>query len=366
MSSPVPAPVPSSTLAPAAASRAPGVPASALPRKRPLPMELWERWRRPRRWPVWLLGAWCGALFFFGIGGIELWRTESLRAIIAQGMLTSGDWIVPRLYGEPLFTKPPGMYAAIALLSAPFGQVTEWTARLPSALAATLTVFLFYWYVKNRLGQMPGLVAALTLPLGPMWLDKGSAAEIDMLQVAWVAGCLIFFFRALEEHDRQSPPRVLWRWWLAAMLCMAGGLLTKWTAPAFFYATAITLLWRRGQLRLSPCRRRHRRCPVPDVDRRRHRPRRLGHLLRHRLARGLGAICAALSRQSLSLVGSAAPPPRVAGDHVAALRLGGVDAAAELCPALGRAGPASAARVPLLGLAQRDCVEPDDRAHAAP
>src|SRR5438552_785802 len=142
------------------------------------------------------------------------------------------------------------MYVAIALLSAPFGQVTEWTARLPTALAATLTVFLFYWYVKNRLGQMPGLVAALVLPLGPMWLDKGSAAEIDMLQVAWVAGSLIFFFRALEEHDRGASPRVLWCWWLAAMLCMTGGLLTKWTAPAFFYATAVTLLWRRRQLRL--------------------------------------------------------------------------------------------------------------------
>ena len=39
-------------------------------------------------------------------------------------------------------------------------------------------------------------------------------------------------------------------WWLAALLCVAGGVLTKWTAPAFFYATAIPLLWWRGQLRL--------------------------------------------------------------------------------------------------------------------
>src|SRR5262249_34062451 len=157
MSAPVSAPPLSPTSATA--------PQPAHQTARPVPMELWERWRRPRRWRVWVLGAWCAVLFFFGIVGIELWRTESPRAIIAQGMLSSGDWIVPRLYGEPLFTKPPGMYVAIALLSAPFGQVTEWTARLPSALAATLTVFLFYWYVKNRLGQMPGLVAALIWPL---------------------------------------------------------------------------------------------------------------------------------------------------------------------------------------------------------
>src|SRR5205085_2210726 len=54
-------------------------------------------------WPRWLarpldsfairlavvLGV-CFVLFFYGLGDSELWRTESLRAIIAQGMLDSG------------------------------------------------------------------------------------------------------------------------------------------------------------------------------------------------------------------------------------------------------------------------------------
>jgi hypothetical protein len=32
------------------------------------------------------------------------------------------------------------------------------------------------------------------------------------------------------------------------LLCVAGGVLTKWTAPAFFYLTVIPLLWWRGKL----------------------------------------------------------------------------------------------------------------------
>src|SRR5437879_4970928 len=93
-------------------------------------------------WPaILILAAFCGFLFFYGLNQGELYRTESLRAIIAAEFLRSGNWIVPTLYGEPLFTKPPGMYAAIALCSWPFGQVTETTARLPSAVAATFTVF---------------------------------------------------------------------------------------------------------------------------------------------------------------------------------------------------------------------------------
>ncbi len=214
-------------------------------------------------WTTWLvLGVLCGFLFFYGISAGELWRTESLRAIIAADFLKSGNWLVPTLYGNPLLTKPPGTYAAIALVSAPLGGVTEWSARLPSALAATATVLLVYWYFGRQLGRLGGLVAAAVLPVSLMWLDKATTAEIDMMQVAWVTAALLFFLRALEiEEDIGkcklqnanckfafcNSPAV---WWLLALLCVAGGLLTKWTAPAFFYGTVIPLLWGRGRLRL--------------------------------------------------------------------------------------------------------------------
>jgi len=247
-----------------------------------------------------ILLALCGFLFLYGLGAGELYRNESLRAIIAAEFLRTGNWIVPTLYGEPLFTKPPGMYAAIALASWPLGRVTEWTARLPSALAATITVFLVYAYFRRQLGRRAGFIAALILPLNVMWLDKATAAEIDMMQVAWVTAAILCFLRALEIAEKASaalqptvigfrvtltatgqdstsdgaqtsnsnprsplfpptPDNALARsprsggqfiWWSAALLCVAGGVLTKWTAPAFFYGTVIPLLWWRGRLRL--------------------------------------------------------------------------------------------------------------------
>lgn len=222
---------------------------------------------------LFLLAAFCGFLFFYGIRAGELWRTESLRAIVAAEFLRSGNWVVPTLYGEPLFTKPPGMYAAIALASWPWGDVTDWSARLPSALAATATVFLFYWYFRRLLGWQAGFLAALILPTSFMWLDKATTAEIDTMQVFWVTSALLCFFRAVEEEeianckfaescspDRPPHASILLSsicnlqsrtiWWLAALLCVAGGVLTKWTAPAFFYCTVIPMLWWRGRLRL--------------------------------------------------------------------------------------------------------------------
>src|SRR5216683_4482006 len=125
-----------------------------------------------RRGICWLcLACYCGWLFFYGLTEGEFYRTESLRAIVAAEFLRSGNWVVPTLYGEPLFTKPPGMYAAIALVSLPAGGVFEWTARLPSAIAASATVFLFYWYFGRLMGRRAGLIAALILPMSFMCLD---------------------------------------------------------------------------------------------------------------------------------------------------------------------------------------------------
>jgi 4-amino-4-deoxy-L-arabinose transferase-like glycosyltransferase len=188
----------------------------------------------------------CLGLFFYGLSGPELWRTENLRARIAQEMFAAGDWIVPRLYGEPLFTKPPGMYIAVMLSSLPGGRVTELTARLPSALAASACVLLFYWYFRRQLGRIAGLAAALILPMSLAWLEKAPAAEIDALQVLWVLASILFFLRATEDEKRGPGD---FGWWLAALFCVAAGFLTKWTAPQFFYGTVIPFLWWRGQLR---------------------------------------------------------------------------------------------------------------------
>jgi 4-amino-4-deoxy-L-arabinose transferase-like glycosyltransferase len=265
----------------------PTTPRSRFSPRTAVPHPLSHPGSRDRR-AVLLLTGLCGFLFFYGLTAGELWRTEGLRALVAARFLESGNWIVPTVYGEPLFTKPPGMYAAIALVSAPFGGVSEWTARLPSALAATVTVWLFYCLFRRHLDRPAALVAALMLPTSFMWLDKASAAEIDMLQVAWVTGAILCFLRALESEAKAKGKRQKAKgkkerpgednltgqprnrsigsfrllpfafcllpssafWWLASLLCVTGGVLTKWSAPAFFYGTIIPYLWWQGRLRL--------------------------------------------------------------------------------------------------------------------
>jgi 4-amino-4-deoxy-L-arabinose transferase-like glycosyltransferase len=183
-------------------------------------------------------------LFFYGLSAGPLWRTESLRAVIGAECLR-GQWLYPVLYGEPFLTKPPGHYAAIGLCSLPLGEVTAATARLPSAIAATTVVLLVYGLFRRALGERAALVAALLLPTSVLWLDKVPSAEIDMTLAGWVAAALVLFHRSIESQERPSLGLLV-----LALLCVAAGTLTKWTAPAFFYLTAVPLLLWRRQLRL--------------------------------------------------------------------------------------------------------------------
>jgi 4-amino-4-deoxy-L-arabinose transferase-like glycosyltransferase len=202
-----------------------------------------------RKLPAFLL-AFSIAGCFIGLATRDLCRNESRRAGLAAETFRGGPLVVPTLYGEALLTKPPGMGLAIAVTSWPIGAVTTATARLPSAVAAAFVILLFYRSFARVLGAWAGLAGAVLLTASFHWLDRLPSAEIDMIQLAWVTGAMLFFGRALETAEEGKGP---WRelgWWLAALACVSGGFLTKWTAPAFFYLTVVPLLAFRGQWRL--------------------------------------------------------------------------------------------------------------------
>ncbi len=197
---------------------------------------------------------------FAGLGQGDLYRNETLRAYIASEMLQSGNWIVPHLYGQPILTKPPGQYWMIAGLSLPLGQVTEWSARLPSALAAAAFIAALFLSLRSMLGLGGALLAAMIMPASWLWLEKAASAEMDMLLTAWVGLAWLAFIQAVtayENHFASHPARG-WlprhakgdAWWVLALVCVGCGMLTKWTACIYFYAGVIPFLAWRRQTRL--------------------------------------------------------------------------------------------------------------------
>ncbi len=187
---------------------------------------------------------------FMGLGSGELYRNETLRAYLAMEMQRDGHFIVPHLYGQPILTKPPGQYWFIAGLSLPFGQVTEWTARLPSALAASCLIVAVFAFLRPMFGLNSALFMACLMPCYWLWLERASSAEMDMLLTAWVGLAWLAFLQAMNLfEDWPAYAHRAHGWIVVSMLCVACGMLTKWTACIYFYVGMVPYVIWRGQWR---------------------------------------------------------------------------------------------------------------------
>ena len=82
---------------------------------------------------------------FGNLGAIGLVGPDEPRYVwIARAMAQAGDWITPRLYGQPWFEKPI-LYYWVAAIGFRLHLTAEWAARLPSALAALLAAIAIGW-----------------------------------------------------------------------------------------------------------------------------------------------------------------------------------------------------------------------------
>src|SRR5215470_11750630 len=105
---------------------------------------------RPRPLTDWLLlTGFCAYLFFFGLGNFGLLGADEPRyAQVAREMLARHDWITPTLGGQPWLEKPVLYYWEAMVAYKIFG-VSDWAARLPSAIDATLLVVAVFVFLRR-------------------------------------------------------------------------------------------------------------------------------------------------------------------------------------------------------------------------
>jgi 4-amino-4-deoxy-L-arabinose transferase-like glycosyltransferase len=195
-----------------------------------------------------LLAGFCGFLFFFGLAYFGLIGADEPRyAQVAREMLARHDWITPTLGGKPWLEKPPLYYWQAMLAYSIFG-VSDWSARLPSAVDATLLVFAVYVFLKRiRPGfQLDGALisasaagvigfaraASTDMPLAAMftiallawyaWYESESYLDLAVFYVSIALGMLakgpvapllaaiIIALFATAKHDFRLLVRTLW------------------------------------------------------------------------------------------------------------------------------------------------------------
>ena len=158
-------------------------------------------------------------------------KGEPREAIVAYTMLKSGNWILPVNYGVEIAYKPPFLYWAIAVVSSIMGGVTEFSSRMPSALAFLAMQLVFFSFVAKRKNIKTAFLTSILL-LSSFEVHRAAVAcRLDMVQVSFIVIALCLLFRWDEKGSKEIP-------WLAVLL-MACATLTKGPVGSIFPCVGI-------------------------------------------------------------------------------------------------------------------------------
>jgi 4-amino-4-deoxy-L-arabinose transferase-like glycosyltransferase len=188
---------------------------------------LLDRWLRPGRAQsrdvlidvLWLVGL---ALLMMGAGlGLrDPWPADEPRfALVAQDMLRSGDWLIPRVGGDLYADKPPLFFWMMAASMALTGSV-RLGFLIPSLLCGVGTVLLVYDLLRRLRGREVAFAGALMLLVTFQFVWQARQAQID--------GTLCFFttlsLYGLFRHLAAGPA---FGWFLLGWAAAGLGVITK-------------------------------------------------------------------------------------------------------------------------------------------
>lgn len=196
-------------------------------------------------------GTLAGAALFIALcnlGGYRPLNThEVLVAQTAREMYESGNYIVPTYFGVPRFQKPPLAYWCAMTSYSIFGR-SDWTARLPFALAGVALVLVAAMVGARLDGRRSGLSAGFALMTTLYWLKQTLLAEADILLALSVAVAMAIYADAVVSSN-QAPSSKNVRsnlFWVALAISM----LAKGPVGVLFVFAAISMhaLAERGRI----------------------------------------------------------------------------------------------------------------------
>ena len=179
---------------------------------------------------------WVFACFvlFLGLGIYPAIRSEARWFEVVREMLMTGDWLHPRINGQPYFDKPLVSYWFAAILSKlAGGQVTALSVRLPSTLFALAGLACIISVARKFYSERTAYLAGWILLSTYSFIVWGRLAEADMEQTVFIVMAVTVYL-----HHRETPS--FWAYF-AFWGCCAVGAQTK-GLPAFVIPPALALI----------------------------------------------------------------------------------------------------------------------------
>jgi 4-amino-4-deoxy-L-arabinose transferase-like glycosyltransferase len=148
-----------------------------------------------------LLAGLCSVLYFPYLGSIPFFdKGEPREALAVQDIVQRGEWLVPLKRATDIPSKPPLFHWSAALVTRLTGSLTEATIRFPSALYATLGLFLIYWLGRKIFDARTALLGAAILGTMMVYQDQALSARVDMTLCFCVTLSLALFYALYRGH----------------------------------------------------------------------------------------------------------------------------------------------------------------------
>lgn len=142
---------------------------------------------------------------------------DAVYAHIARAIVESGDWINIQSNGFPALEQPPGFVWMQAVLFSSFG-LSDFLAKLPSALCGLGTVLLVYWLARRLLqDELGALLAMFVMAATPYFIKYTSHGMTDVPFTFLFTGVICAWILA-----RERPA-----WYLVVWACTAYALLVR-------------------------------------------------------------------------------------------------------------------------------------------
>jgi 4-amino-4-deoxy-L-arabinose transferase-like glycosyltransferase len=168
---------------------------------------------------------------------------EPRYASIGREMARSGDFITPRLWGEPWFEKPALLYWMTAV-GFRAGLPPELAPRAPVAIASVAFLLLFAWRLRVEFDNRIALYSTAVLATSAGWIAYSQIAVTDVPLAATFSAAVLLLSGWVARGDRRLLP------WAGAALGLA--VLAKGLVPLVLLAPMAWFGRRRWRDVLSP------------------------------------------------------------------------------------------------------------------
>jgi 4-amino-4-deoxy-L-arabinose transferase-like glycosyltransferase len=167
-----------------------------------------------------------GVFFAFMLGNRALSVPDESRYVeIPREMVSTGDYITPRLNGVKYFEKPVLFYWLESFSIRLFG-LREFFLRLWPGLFSLFGCLLVYAAGRRLYGRRSGLLAAAVLATSLLYYGLGRAIILDMPVSVLLAAALLSFLLGMHEVPGRRRRLFLWSFYVfSALAVLTKGLI---------------------------------------------------------------------------------------------------------------------------------------------